>query len=172
MNNLAACLGGSAYQRVRAAVAISLCCIGIACREAAPNPSAETTKAIGLQQPLTSFRQILTSSRTDLTLRRAQDTHVPVKIQNPGTETWESAGQYPVNISYKWYKDGQMMGIEGERTLLPSPIGPNQVVDAEVHVIAPPDPGKYALRLTLVQEAVAWFMIRSNTFLELPVTIQ
>ena len=65
-----------------------------------------------------------------------------------------------------------MLGIEGERTALTSPIGPQQAIDLDVRVVAPAQPGKYALRITLVQEAVTWFMIKSNTFLEIPVTVQ
>src|SRR5262249_25571767 len=40
-----------------------------------------------------------------------------------------------------------------------------------VRVVAPNEPGSLALRITLVQEAVAWFMMKSNTFLELPATV-
>ena len=133
---------------------------------------SEAEKKAGLQQPLTSFRQVLTSPKTELKLHPGEDIKIPVHIQNPGTETWVSAGQFPVAVSYKWFRDGQMLVIEGERTALPSAIGPNQAADVDVRVIAPPDPGKYGLRLTLVQEAVAWFMLKSNTFLELPVTVQ
>jgi hypothetical protein len=160
------------YERALGAFVVWLWCMGIACRQAAPNPAAETDKKAGMQQAVTSFRQVLTSSKTDLKLHPGEDTKIPVHIQNPGTETWVSAGPYPVNVSYKWYKEGQMMRIEGERTALPSAVGPNQAVDVEVRVVAPPDPGEYALRVTLVQEAVAWFMMNSHKFLALPVTIE
>jgi hypothetical protein len=172
MNNVAVHLRTAAYESLLCAFALLLYCVGTACRQETPNPPAEVENKTGMQQPVTSFRQVLTSTKTDLTLHPGEDTKIPVRIQNPGTETWMSTGQYPVNVSYKWYKNGQMMRIEGERTVLPSAIGPNQAVDAEVRVVAPSDPGKYVLRVTLVQEAVAWFMIKSKTFLELPVTIQ
>ena len=55
---------------------------------------------------------------------------------------------------------------------LTSDVGPQQAIDLDVRVVAPAQPGKYTLRITLVQEAVAWFMIKSNTFLEIPVTVQ
>ena len=143
--------------------------MGIGCQEPALNPEVE--KKAGMQKPVTSFRQILISSTTNLQLHPGQDTKITVQIQNPGTEIWTSTGQYPINVSYKWYKGGNMMTIEGERTRLPSPVGPNDAITTDVRVVAPPDPGKYALRVTLVQEAVAWFMIKSNTFLEVPVTV-
>jgi len=121
---------------------------------------------------LVSFRQILTSPTARLTLHSREETRLPVRIQNPGGETWASAGKFPVTISYKWFQDGSMLPIEGERTVLPGPIGPNLSADASVRVVAPDRTGSFALRVTLVQEAVAWFMLKSNTFLELPVTIE
>jgi hypothetical protein len=120
----------------------------------------------GMQLPLTSFQQELTSSTASMALHSGADVKLPVLVHNPGAETWVSAGQYPVTISYKWYKDGVMLSIEGERTLLPAPVRPNQAANVTVRVLAPSEPGKYALRVTLIQEAVAWFMLKSNTFLE------
>ena len=149
---------------------MALCGWSVACK-----PGGDTAAAPaqgGMQQPLTSFRQVVTSSKTDLQLHPGQDTTIPVRIENPGTDTWISTGAYPITVSYKWFKDGKMMAIEGERTVLPAPIGPNQAADVTLRVIAPPAAGKYALRVTLVQEAVAWFMLKSNTFLELPATVE
>jgi len=125
-----------------------------------------------VEQPLASFRQVLTSTTTRLSLHSKEETKLPVRIQNPGPETWVSAGRYPVTISYKWYRDARMLPIEGERTVLIAPIGPNQSAEASVRVVAPEQTGNFALRVTLVQEGVAWFMLKSNTFLELPVTVE
>jgi hypothetical protein len=153
---------------VVALLAVPFCFINNACHES-PDTSSESG---GLQQPLTSFRQVLTSSTTSLTLHPAQEVKIPVRIQNPGTETWVSAGHYPVTISYKWFNGGQMLPIEGERTVLPGPVAPNQAVNADVRVVAPGQPGNFDLRITLVQEAISWFMMKSNTFLRLPVTVK
>jgi hypothetical protein len=105
-------------------------------------------------------------------LHPGQDVKIPVRIENPGQEKWVSIGQFPVNVSYKWFKGADMLPIEGERTVLPAPIGPKQAANVDVRVIAPNEPGDYALRITLVQEAVTWFMTKSNTFLALPVTVR
>jgi hypothetical protein len=146
-----------------------ICCIGVACRETShPNSNSEG----GLQQPLSSFRQVLSSTTTSVALHPAQEVKIPVRIQNPGTETWASTGQYPVTISYKWFNGGQMLPIEGERTGLPAAVTPNQAVNADVRVVAPNQTGTFDLRITLVQEGVAWFMTKSNTFLQLPVTVK
>lgn len=162
-------------QSVVSVLGIALCCLSVACSQTGGSKeggTAQPPKQDGMQQALTSFRVVITSPKTDLQLHPGQDTKIPVKVQNPGTETWMSAGAFPVNISYKWFKGGAMMAIEGERTLLPGPVAPNATVDVDMRVIAPPNPGKYSLHVTLVQEAVAWFMTKTNTSLELPVTVQ
>jgi uncharacterized membrane protein len=126
----------------------------------------------GMQQPLTSFHQSLKSQVSTLSLHTSEETKVPVQIENPGTETWVSAGRYPVTISYKWYKGAEMLPIEGERTMLPAVVEPKQSVHADVRVVAPTDPGDYSVRISLVQEGVAWFMTKSSSHLELRATVR
>jgi len=125
-----------------------------------------------MQPPLTSFRQVLTSSTTRLSLHPGQEVKIPVRIENPGQEPWPSTGPFPVNVSYKWFNGATMLPVEGERTPLPGPVGPDQSVNVDVRVVAPNQLGNFALRISLVQEAVAWFMLKSNTFLELPATVK
>jgi len=107
-----------------------------------------------------------------LTLHPGQEIRVPVHIENPGTETWISAGRFPVTISYKWFTNGELLPIEGERTILPSPVAPNQNVNVDVRVVAPGTPGNYTVRISLVQEAIAWFMTKSDTFLLLKAVVK
>jgi hypothetical protein len=126
----------------------------------------------GGEQPLTSFRQILTTSTAKLTVHPGQEIKLPVRVQNPGSETWAPTGRYPVTVSYKWFKGTEMLPIEGERTVLPGPVAPNQAVSTDVRVVAPGQKGDYTLRITLVQEGVGWFMMNSNTFLELPSAVK
>jgi hypothetical protein len=72
-------------------------------------------------------------------LHPGQDIKVPVRI--PGTEPWFSAGRFPVNISYKWFKGAEMLPIEGGRTPLPLAVRPKQAVNVDVRMIAPNEPG-------------------------------
>ena len=124
------------------------------------------------RKPLSSFCQRLTTSIDRLVLEPRQQIKVPVRIENPGPETWPSTGRFPVNISYKWLDGGPMLlPIEGERTPLPAPIPAGHAINVDVRVIAPDQPGQFALRITAVQEGVAWFMTESDTFLELPATV-
>jgi|SRR5215469_2457559 len=148
------------------AVFVPVSCFSLACQQSRTDTESET------RRPLTSFRQVLTSSTTSLSVHPDQGVTIPVRIENPGPETWPSTGQFPVNASYKWFNGATMLPIEGERTPLPGPVAPNQAVNVNLRVVAPTQAGNFTLRITLVQEAVAWFMIKSNTFLELPVTVE
>ena len=123
-------------------------------------------------RPLSSFGQRLTTTTDNLHLKAKQQVNIPIRIENPGPETWDSTGEFPVNISYKWLNGGATpLPIEGERTPLPAPIMPGKAANVHVRVIAPDQPGRFALRITAVQEGVAWFMTESGTFLELSVTV-
>jgi hypothetical protein len=125
-----------------------------------------------VNEPFTAFQQVIRSSTNALTVRTNEDFTLPVQIENPGSDTWVSVGRMPVTISYKWFSGNTVMPIEGERTQLPAPIPAKGSADVKVKVIAPGQPGKYELRMSLVQEGVAWFMTKSNTYLSVPVTVQ
>ena len=146
--------------------------IGIACRQAGNSTTEPLPTPGGVDQPLTSFQQNLTSSTTKLDLHPGQDIKLPVRIENPGAEPWVSAGSFPVTVSYKWFKGAEMLPIEGERTMLPARLGPKQAASVDVRVVAPNQPGEFSLRVTLVQEGVAWFMGKSNQFLEVPTSVR
>jgi hypothetical protein len=60
-----------------------------------------------------------------------------------------------VHISYRWLAGGTME--EGERTRLPQSIAPKTSAECYLGLRTPPTPGVYELRVTLVQEGVAWF---------------
>lgn len=122
-------------------------------------------------QSLSSYNQIIESDTKNLSVSTSQRFDIPVHIKNPGTDTWSSTGAAPVTISYKWFLNGEMLPIEGERTLLPEPIAPTGAADVTVHVVAPTETGKYELRVTLVHEGVTWFMTKSSNYLSLPISV-
>ncbi|AYN92949.1 MULTISPECIES: sulfotransferase family 2 domain-containing protein [unclassified Pseudomonas] len=64
----------------------------------------------------------------------------------------------PVNLSYHWLDaEGSAVVFDGLRTPLPQPLEPQQTITVPVSVQAPERKGTYTLRITLVQEGVAWF---------------
>lgn len=79
-------------------------------------------------------------------------------IQNTGEGFFLSAPPNPVNVSYRWVRNGKPLpGHEPQRTRLPQPLPPGQVVDLAILGVAPTEAGTYVLIVTLVQEGVAWF---------------
>ncbi len=80
---------------------------------------------------------------------------VPCRIDNLGPAFLVSAPPHPVHISYRWLAGGT--AEEGERTRLPQSIAPKTSAEGYLGLRAPATPGVYELRVTLVQEGVAWF---------------
>jgi hypothetical protein len=120
---------------------------------------------------LTSFNEQISSTVHELSMRRNASTRVPVVIRNGGDQPWSSRGKAPVVVSYKWFSNGVMLPIEGKRTGLPRPIAPGESVPVDVTVVAPPQSGRLLLKITLVQEGVAWFMSRGGQPLEIWMTL-
>jgi acetolactate synthase-1/2/3 large subunit len=77
------------------------------------------------------------------------------RVENLGTAFFVSAPPHPVHLSYRWVRDGA--SEEGARSRLPRTIAPRTRADCRVGLAAPSSPGTYELRLTLVQEGIAWF---------------
>ena len=80
---------------------------------------------------------------------------VTCRIENLGPAFLVSAPPHPVHISYRWLAGST--AEEGERTRLPGSIAPSTSAECYLGVRAPAMPGVYELRVTLVQEGVAWF---------------
>jgi hypothetical protein len=97
---------------------------------------------------------------------------LPIRIKNVGDQTWPSSGPRPVHVSYHWLDEsGNMVIFDGLRTPLPQDMRGGDEADLHVSVKAPVSPGAYTLRITLVQENVAWFDSQGLDPLDLPVLI-
>ena len=83
---------------------------------------------------------------------------VRCEVRNLGSRTFRSLPSHPVNLAYRWFDaDGRTLVLEGERALLDPPLRPGARTAYELPVVAPPSPGEYRLRVSLVQEQVTWF---------------
>lgn len=122
--------------------------------------------------PLTAFSEDIESVVKSLELKPAETTLVPITLRNTGPTLWSTAGRAPITISYKWFDHGKIMQIEGERTSLPVPLKPGDSVSVRVKVVAPASTGDLVLKISLVQEGVAWFMTAGGKALELPVAVR
>jgi len=85
--------------------------------------------------------------------------HANVALANRSHFRLASQAPYPLNLSYHWL-DAQTGGIvvfDGERTALSETLSAGDCKHYAVRVVTPEHAGKYTLRITMVQEGVAWF---------------
>lgn len=120
-------------------------------------------------QPFTAFSEQITSSIRLLNVHAGDTTQIPTTITNTSGNRWVSAGKYPVTLSYRWFESGKMLGIEGARTVLPRPVDPGQTISVRARVVVPQDGQDLELKISLVQEGVAWFFERGAATLDIPV---
>lgn len=137
-------------------------------RNAPPSPAASGVRD---DQPFTTFSERITSSIRLLSVHPGDATSVPLTITNTSGNRWVSAGKYPVTLSYKWFDSGKMLGIEGVRTVLPQPVDPGQTVSVDARIVVPQDGKDLELKISLVQEGVAWFFTRGAASLDIPVKL-
>jgi hypothetical protein len=121
--------------------------------------------------PFTTFSERITSSVRFLAAHPGDTTSAPLTIVNTGGNRWVSAGKYPVTLSYRWFDSGKVLSLEGVRTLLPQPVNPGQTVSLNARIVVPQDGKNLVLRLSLVQEGVAWFFMRGAAPLDIPVNL-
>ncbi|MCP3709230.1 sulfotransferase family 2 domain-containing protein [Paraburkholderia sp. CNPSo 3274] len=87
-----------------------------------------------------------------------QQFRAEISLHNSSCYQLASRGSNPVHVSYHWL-DGersQVVVFDGERTRLPASLIPGEDQNVRVSAIAPAVPGRYFLRLTLVQEGIGW----------------
>jgi hypothetical protein len=126
---------------------------------------------LAVNEPLVNFNERLTSPMSSLQAKRGETIKLPVRIMNPTNEHWSSGGKYPVNLSYRWFEAERMLNIEGVRTLVPT-VKPGEEVSLDAQVEVPKEGTDLTLKLSLVQEGVAWFFIRGAATLDIPVKVQ
>ena len=92
-------------------------------------------------------------------MRAGAEHVVPIRLRNRAPS--ELAGSYPymTQLGYRWFdQEGRVVELEsGVRTPLPRTLEPGGAGDGAVRVVAPRAAGRYVLRLSVVQEGVAWF---------------
>lgn len=81
-----------------------------------------------------------------------------VEVSNRSGDTISSYPPSPVHLSYHWVaaKDRRPVVFEGLRSRIMPPLPPSDKGEYSVKIKAPDSKGEYVLRLTLVQERVAW----------------
>jgi hypothetical protein len=125
--------------------------------------------------PLKEFSQQISSPAPPKTLRANEIVRIAVSVKNTGKEPWPVFGFKdisPVHFAYHWLDEtGKIYQRDGERTGLPHVVAPAQEVSLRAIVKAPAQPGRFILRLTMVQEDVAWFDARGGQPLDISVVV-
>jgi abequosyltransferase len=79
------------------------------------------------------------------------------RLYNAGPVDLRSTEPHPVNVGYRWVgTDGEVV-LEGQRTALRRPLAPRGEAELTLRLRTPWTPGTYELRISPVQELVAWF---------------
>ena len=97
-----------------------------------------------------------------------------VKLRNRSFRVWSSLGsQRPDNLSYHWLnKSGAVLVLDGERSPLPRPVGPDEECDVSMRIVMPDKPGRYVLAVDLVRENASWFSDAGVPYLQIPFRIR
>jgi hypothetical protein len=115
---------------------------------------------ISLKPPLTS-------------MKRGQVVITTATVTNASNWDWPAGGVFPVHLSYHWIDRSQKIVVfDGERTILPREVKAGETVKVQAIIKAPDQPGDYVLRMTMVQESVAWFDDRGVKALDLSVKVK
>ena len=84
-----------------------------------------------------------------------------VRVEVENGSSWEigSFPPFPVHLSYRWRTDdgNEVAGPEALRTALKPALRPHESASYAMTIAAPDEPGRYRVRVTLVQELVRWF---------------
>ncbi len=88
---------------------------------------------------------------------------IRVKVTNTSSVAWENSprlGMYAVNLSYQWLNPRTRRPVlEVGRTPLQSPVRPGESQELALP-LAYPGAGVYLLKISMIQEGVAWFSDR------------
>lgn len=97
-------------------------------------------------------------ARVDSPLPVRSMLRVRARVTNAGDRALVSTPPNPVHVSYQW-RDAASGAVfmEGMRTTLTKPLPPGETAEVTLRLLTPWDPGEYRLRITPVQELVAWF---------------
>lgn len=83
---------------------------------------------------------------------------VRVRLKNGSSEDLGSFPPFPMQLAYRWFTDDdtEVTGPEALRTALKPVVRAHEEASYVVTFVAPEEPGRFRLRVTLVQELVRW----------------
>jgi hypothetical protein len=122
---------------------------------------------------LTRFGQILEPLFRPEAVRAGRPVTIPVRVTNPTIEDWPAGSTstpLAVNLSYHWIDlGGRPIVLDGQRTHLPHDLKSGETAAVIAEIVPPTVPGRYVLRLTMVQEGVTWFDLLAGGAVDLSI---
>jgi uncharacterized membrane protein len=119
------------------------------------------------------YRSAIVEYRGPTRLKADKMYEVGVVLENRGTQSWETAGPYPINLNYHWWTaDGTPVEWYGLPTLLSQVVKPGEVHPQEARFVTPTQPGDYVLEWDLVHEGRTWFGDQGSITLRVEVTVE
>jgi hypothetical protein len=110
-------------------------------------------------KPLSQFKAVISPITNIGNVFPDMDICVPVRIENISREPWAASGKKSVALTYRWLaKNGDVVVADGVRTRLPGDVLPGRAVIIPMQVTVPSERQSLQLVISLVQEAVAWFV--------------
>ena len=142
------------------------------CGGGPPEMGSGTTERPGEQ--LTAFSEQITSPIQNFEVKAGETYSLPITVKNTGPQAWRNGqGPMTVDAGYRWVDSaGKLLEIEGNRAALKRPIlHPGESDTMNLMVTAPQKPGLYTLRVSMVQEGIAWFSAHGAEPLNLQVKV-
>ncbi len=108
-------------------------------------------------QEMKGFRINVISSPDSV--QHGETFEVDVELASSSKFSVQGGGCYPVNVCYHWIDSttAEAIVFDGIRTRVEPALMPGEILRLKVKVIAPELSARFILRVTLVQEGVAWF---------------
>jgi hypothetical protein len=118
------------------------------------------------------FAANIVAERVPTEISAGASISIPLRVRNTGDQSWLASGPRPVRAAFHWLDvDGRPVVYGGRRTPLPGDVSAGDEAGLELTVDAPERTGAHVLRITLVQEGVAWFDERGMTPVDVPIVI-
>jgi uncharacterized protein YcfL len=97
-----------------------------------------------------------------------------VTVRNAGALVWNSDGENPVQLGYRWYApEGRGVEVTSDRFPLAQDVPPrDQAIFERITVQAPESPGVYTLKWDLLREGLGWFGDNGSPTADILITIK
>jgi hypothetical protein len=90
------------------------------------------------------------------TMRAGEARSLAYRLTNRAAVELASSHPNVTNLGYRWI-DAEGVTVQSGATELPGSVAPGASLHGELGVVAPALPGRYVLRISVVQDGIAWF---------------